>query len=58
MIKQGLNTLSSTERRSQLRARIRRGKLTVAPGIFEMVSAKIADSMGDRKSTRLNSSHT
>jgi 2-methylisocitrate lyase-like PEP mutase family enzyme len=46
MTKQGLNTLSNAERRAQLRARIKRGKLTVAPGIFEMISAKIADSMG------------
>ena len=46
MTRQGLNTLSNTERRAQLRARIRRGKLTVAPGVFEMISAKIADTMG------------
>ncbi|MFM7568608.1 MAG: oxaloacetate decarboxylase, partial [Betaproteobacteria bacterium] len=46
MIKQGFNTLSNAERRALLRSRIRRGKLTIAPGVFEMISAKIADSMG------------
>ena len=46
MTRQGMNTLSNAERRALLRARIQRGKFTVAPGVFEMISAKIADSMG------------
>ena len=46
MTRQGLNTLSNAERRAQLRARIQRGKLTIAPGVFEMISAKIAPSTG------------
>jgi len=45
MIKLGISQLSGTEKRAQLRKKIRRGHLTVAPGVFEMISAKIADEM-------------
>lgn len=43
---QGHATLSATERRAQLRSRIGKGRLVVAPGVFEMISATIADRMG------------
>lgn len=35
-----------TQRRALLRSRLRKGALVVAPGVFEMISAKIADNMG------------
>lgn len=45
MIKLGISQLSGTEKRAKLKMKIRRGYLTVAPGVFEMISAKIADEM-------------
>ena len=45
MIKLGLSQLTGAQRRAILRKKIRRGHLTVAPGVFEMISAKIADEM-------------
>ena len=45
MIKLGLSQLTGAQRRAILRKKIRRGHLTVAPGDFEMISAKIADEM-------------
>lgn len=46
MIKQGISTLSHTQRRALLKQRLSLGQLVVAPGVFEMVSAKMADQMG------------
>jgi 2-methylisocitrate lyase-like PEP mutase family enzyme len=46
MIKQGISTLSHTQRRALLKQRLNQGQLVVAPGVFEMVSAKMADQMG------------
>ena len=46
MIKQGISTLSHTQRRALLKQRLSQGQLVVAPGVFEMVSAKMADQMG------------
>ena len=43
---QGISTISGTERRAQLRAKIKKGELVIAPGVFEMISAKVADRMG------------
>ena len=45
MMKLGLSQLSGTDRRAQLKKKIRRGHLAVAPGVFEMISARIADEM-------------
>jgi 2-methylisocitrate lyase-like PEP mutase family enzyme len=45
MIKLGLSQLTGAQRRAILKKKIRRGHLTVAPGVFEMISAKIADDM-------------
>ena len=45
-IHQGISTLSGNERRAQLRAKIKKGELVIAPGVFEMISAKVADRMG------------
>jgi len=45
MKKLGISQLTGEQRRSLLRPKIRRGHLTVAPGVFEMISAKIADEM-------------
>ncbi|MES2413515.1 MAG: isocitrate lyase/PEP mutase family protein [Pseudomonadota bacterium] len=45
-MKQGLTTKTGTQKRAELKARFAKGHLVVAPGIFEMVSAKIADQMG------------
>ena len=45
MMKLGLSQITGAERRAQLKKKIRRGHLTVAPGVFEMISAKIADEM-------------
>jgi 2,3-dimethylmalate lyase len=42
----GLSQFSHACRRSQLAARLRQGDLVVAPGVFEMISAKMADRMG------------
>ncbi len=43
---QGLSSKTHTQRRAELKARFRRGHLVSAPGVFEMISAKIADRMG------------
>jgi 2-methylisocitrate lyase-like PEP mutase family enzyme len=45
MKKLGLSQLTAGQRRQLLRPKIRRGHLTIAPGVFEMISAKIADEM-------------
>ena len=42
----GISRVSHAERRAQLAARLREKRLLSAPGVFEMVSAKIADRMG------------
>ena len=46
LVDKGLARVSATERRAALKARFRKGHLVVAPGVFEMVSAKIADRFG------------
>ena len=47
MIDKGISQISHAQRRQQLlRDRLTKGRLVVAPGVFEMVSAKIADRMG------------
>ena len=46
MIEKGLTKISHSQRRALLRERLSTGRLVVAPGVFEMVSAKIADRMG------------
>lgn len=43
---QGRSLLSGEQRRAQLRSRIGKGRLVVAPGVFEMISATVADRMG------------
>lgn len=45
-MKQGISTKTGTQKRAELKARFTKGHLVVAPGVFEMVSAKIADQMG------------
>jgi 2-methylisocitrate lyase-like PEP mutase family enzyme len=45
-IVRGISRVSHTARRAQLAARLREKRLLSAPGVFEMVSAKIADRMG------------
>lgn len=45
-MKQGFSTKTGTQKRAELKARFTKGHLVVAPGVFEMVSAKIADQMG------------
>lgn len=45
-MKQGIHTKTATDRRAELKARFGKGHLVVAPGVFEMISAKIADRMG------------
>ena len=37
---------SALERRALLRSRLSKGSLLIAPGVFEMISAKIADELG------------
>jgi 2-methylisocitrate lyase-like PEP mutase family enzyme len=46
MIEKGLSKISHAQRRALLHERLSKGRLIVAPGVFEMVSAKIADRMG------------
>ena len=46
MMQQGRTSLSGAARRALLRSRIGKGRLVVAPGVFEMISATIADRMG------------
>jgi 2-methylisocitrate lyase-like PEP mutase family enzyme len=43
---QGLTTRSGAERRVQLAARLKRPELLVAPGVYEGISARMADDMG------------
>ena len=45
-MKQGLTTKTSTQKRAELKARFQKGHLVSAPGVYEMVSAKMADRMG------------
>ena len=45
-MKQGIHTKTASQRRVELKARFCKGHLVVAPGVFEMISAKIADRMG------------
>jgi 2-methylisocitrate lyase-like PEP mutase family enzyme len=45
-MKQGLTTRTGAERRAEFKSRFRKGHVVVAPGVFEMVSAKMADRMG------------
>ena len=37
---------AASEKRSRLRARLESGELIVAPGVFDMISARIADGQG------------
>ncbi len=45
-MKQGIHTKTAADRRAELKARFSKGHLVVAPGVYEMISAKIADRMG------------
>ncbi len=45
-IVRGISRVSPADRRARLAARLREKRLLSAPGVFEMVSAKIADRMG------------
>jgi len=45
-IVRGISRVSHADRRAKLAARLREKRLLSAPGVFEMVSAKIADRMG------------
>jgi len=45
-MKQGRGTRTGEQRRAALRACLRKDHLVVAPGVFEMVSATMADRMG------------
>ena len=45
-MKQGLTTKTGAQRRAEFKSCFRKGHLVVAPGVFEMVSAKMADRMG------------
>ena len=45
-MKQGLSSKTGAQRRAEFKARFRKGHLVVAPGVFEMVSARMADRMG------------
>ncbi len=46
MIERTLSRVSVSERRTKLAVRLREKRLLSAPGVFEMVSAKMADRMG------------
>ena len=46
MTVRGLSSLTGHQRRALLRANLQKGNLVVAPGVFEMISAKMADRMG------------
>lgn len=46
MTHQGLSLRTGAERRAALAARIRAGGLVVAPGIYDGITARMADSMG------------
>jgi 2-methylisocitrate lyase-like PEP mutase family enzyme len=45
-IVRGLSRVSAAHKRAQLAQRLREKRLLSAPGVFEMVSAKVADGMG------------
>ncbi|MEY2620482.1 MAG: hypothetical protein RIT26_302 [Pseudomonadota bacterium] len=45
-LKQGLSVKSHAQRRADLAHRVRSGQWVMAPGVFEMISAKMADAMG------------
>lgn len=45
-ISRGYTTQTGAERRARLRQSLRKGHLVVAAGVFEMISARIADTMG------------
>ncbi len=42
----GLSRVSAADKRAQLAARLRQKDLLIAPGVFEMISAKMADRLG------------
>ncbi len=42
----GCGAIGGTEKRARLAARLRNREFTVAPGIFEMISARVADTFG------------
>jgi 2,3-dimethylmalate lyase len=45
-MKQGLSSKTNAQRRAELKASLRPGHLVSAPGIYDMISAKLADRMG------------
>lgn len=45
-MKRGFSTIPHGARRAALKAAFRPGHLVVAPGVFEMVSARVADTLG------------
>jgi 2-methylisocitrate lyase-like PEP mutase family enzyme len=45
-LKQGLSNRTAAQRRAELAHKVRSGSWILAPGVFEMISAKMADSMG------------
>jgi len=45
-MKQGLSSRTGAQRRAEFKSRFHKGHLVVAPGVYEMVSAKMADAMG------------
>lgn len=45
-VKQGLSNRTAAQRRAELAQKVRSGSWVLAPGVFEMISAKMADSMG------------
>ena len=46
MTRHGHSARSGAQRRAALRARLKQPELVVAPGVYDMVSARIADTMG------------
>ncbi len=42
----GLSRVSGADKRARLAQRLRSGELLIAPGVFEMISAKMADRLG------------
>ncbi len=46
MMHNGISQVSGAQRRARLAERFKQGSLVVAPGVFEMISAKMADAMG------------
>lgn len=45
-LRQGLSQVPFAERRSRLKKRLQQGPIVIAPGVYEMISAKMADRMG------------